>query len=997
MSMFNVIKYRKDNAGFTLIETLLVVAIIVVLMAVSFVGIAGHLHSLKITELDNAAREIYMAAQNRASLLKSSYRLDGLLSSAGGGAENLPLGVSATGTVSENCYYINSKDDPSALADLLPVGSIDPALQNGQFTIVYEPKSGSVTDVFYVEKGVMPDVGIAFSKAAAGRDARMEYDPMLGWYGSGMAVEIETRPLSTPGVEALIENGDELILTVRYTLPADLPDGIKRTPNVTLEYPGVAEKTKLLTVDDTGAQVPFNNEGQFQTPHSDIQTALPGATVEYQWVLDSLRDKNKMFRNLLPGYEHNYNPAVDEAIPALGKDFTVTAELTLSTLDDDGYIDSFYSTTVKGNSLFDTGTTEDTAMIANLRHLQNLDNAYSWAAGKETAVQIADVSAGDYMGSPYSFIPIQNWDLKKYQVNSPASGAEPYSIRRLNATTAAAEDFGLTGVNAGLFSGVKDGFIFENVRLYEANVAALGSTHAGALVGTAPNAEFINCWVFDSVVTANDANGGSAGGLAGCWWKMTDDAGNIINDAPIQFSECKVQNTKITSFNSAGGLVGGGPNAKFTSCTVIDAEITATGWADAGGLVGHEDGGATFEGCTVADTTVSSNGSAAGGLAGGAGATTNLTYAKFNDCSVNDVEVKAVNYAGGLVGSLVAASTKPDELTGCSTKNATVSVTGNWSDAGGLVGRAIYAKFRNCKADGAVVAGKSNVGGLAGYGSGIEMIECETMGAFATAIKHAGGLIGTAEGGVTLSKCKVWENDPSHLTGFEDYRMTAEIVGGLAGYVKGGGTITDSLAATLIYGKTYADGVTMAHSTICAGGLVGMIDGASSNMLIAVSYADCYIKAGPATTDFTAYASGLVGMKNTGVKLRMKNVYAAGFIRTEGPPQANGLCGGWVEEVAKADMTAENAYAAIHYEFAGSGYPLMRTADLGCATNCYFMESNWGWTNLTFEQMKNLPMGAAFAPKDLGSSHPYNVGGGARSAYPFPGLVGLDHYGDWYE
>ena len=62
----------KRHGGFTLIETLLVTAILMILLGLSLVGVARYRDYLKITELDNEAREIFMAAENRAVLLENS-------------------------------------------------------------------------------------------------------------------------------------------------------------------------------------------------------------------------------------------------------------------------------------------------------------------------------------------------------------------------------------------------------------------------------------------------------------------------------------------------------------------------------------------------------------------------------------------------------------------------------------------------------------------------------------------------------------------------------------------------------------------------------------------------------------------------------------------------------------------------------------------------------------------------------------------------------------
>ena len=64
--------YKRNNKhGFTMAEMLIVVAIIGVLSAVSFVAVTQHQRSMERLERDSVAREIFIAAQNHLTMAHS--------------------------------------------------------------------------------------------------------------------------------------------------------------------------------------------------------------------------------------------------------------------------------------------------------------------------------------------------------------------------------------------------------------------------------------------------------------------------------------------------------------------------------------------------------------------------------------------------------------------------------------------------------------------------------------------------------------------------------------------------------------------------------------------------------------------------------------------------------------------------------------------------------------------------------------------------------------
>lgn len=405
--------HENRNSGFTLVEALATVAILIILLGLSAVGVARWRDPLKITELDNAARAIYMAAENRAVLLQNSGAAVSLLNTSNEGITSSKVTENQDGkkeTVS--LCVLSDTTTADILDELLPVGVIDPTLREGHFYILYDQSTYHVFEVFYAEEPfLLPEKEEDMKILRGSRSQRVSYYRgdtanrcLVGHYKGGLAGKIGAKPLPTPGVEVVITNGNELTLTVKYTIPKDLPSGVKYSPSVRLDYPGAAPKKDLLSVSDIGMIDAF--DGGRLIEEGNFFIAKPGDTVTYTWVLDSLeQDGGSNFTKQFKGLFSNPGAI------AFGNDFTVTASLGLSA---DGYISSSFSVEGTDNSLFASvsGDTDRTAYIENLRHLQNLDSTFSRVEKITYAVQTTDIDAGTFKDADYEFIPIINWDLK---------------------------------------------------------------------------------------------------------------------------------------------------------------------------------------------------------------------------------------------------------------------------------------------------------------------------------------------------------------------------------------------------------------------------------------------------------------------------------------------------------------------------------------------------------------------------------------------------------
>ncbi|MDO5585429.1 MAG: type II secretion system protein, partial [Dialister sp.] len=418
---------KMKNAGFTMVEMLAVVAILVILLGVSVVSVVRYRDMLKLTELDNAAREIYMAAENRAVLLSGARRLNNQLDKQAGTPTAL-TGYDWHSEEEELCYVSRA----SVTQELLAAGSIDPALWEGDFYIVYDKISGSVTDVFYAESSmdslVGADFAVFYGNWAMSRSDRLakKNEMMVGWY-NGLASEgSDYEP--GPGIVVEIENGERLTVTVTYF---DVPAAPGGQSPATLSV-------RLVDVD-------------LRNSFSLFDEAVPAGNGSKTWVLDSLDEKK--FAELNSG-----------VIPvAPGDDFTVVATLTPQ---NEAPFSEAVSDKDTSNSLFGEGSGGDIAYIQCLRHLQNLYAGFSGVKGKTAAVQTADLRCrGNETYGNYDFIPISNDALTEYD------GGEK-EIRGLYVSGTK-----LTNKDAGLFAETK--MNMTGIRLVNATVNAPANHNAG--------------------------------------------------------------------------------------------------------------------------------------------------------------------------------------------------------------------------------------------------------------------------------------------------------------------------------------------------------------------------------------------------------------------------------------------------------------------------------------------------------------------------------------
>lgn len=594
-------------------EMLIVVAIIIILSAVAFIAVSAYQRSSTRLEFDTIAREIFYAAQNHMTAAKSQGYL-----SIDGNQYGYPGKIKGDKGDEDDIFFLLSGDEKSK--DMLKLVLPDYAITfSGSYIIRYQVSTGKVLDVFYSNPGKSSFLSKSGKTLVANDyDVLMGEDPsyreggernrenypgggencVVGWYGGEEAEETGLR-LRAPSIEII--NAEKL--EVRVT-----------DPNTTAD-PYILKL--IVTGKTSGAEAYFTlYKTNGTTSDSTGSTGGP-----YTVVLDDITAQDRHFSKIVPD-KGTFTPGENLLIKAVAYS---TDKLSNVAMSAEGRTNSLFADLKSAQA----GGTIDTAVINNIRHLENLDKLVSNLSVNGTSSLVG--------GESYAIAKAQQTSDLIWTSDDDESGFTN-RIKKAGSTTTDPSIWLYNGsapaTSAGKYYPVSPAYslVYDGQGHSVLNLDVSFDRAAG-MFGELNNTNNEIKNEIKNVVVRNDlqddsaleikstSTSGSAGGLVG---SMT--GGKITNCAAAVY---------VNGVN-AGGLIGSASNVavmdcysgghtkdgKYLTAESDAARVNVIGSTNAGGLIGSIAGGTA----TNCYSTCSAKGATAGGFAGTASGTVSNSY-----------------------------------------------------------------------------------------------------------------------------------------------------------------------------------------------------------------------------------------------------------------------------------------------------------------------------------------------------------------------------------
>lgn len=873
---------KRRNLGYTLAELLMTVAIITIISAFGFVEVIQHQYSLKLTEMDNIAREIFVGAQNHLTADSSTwenvyhkyaddtaflgdeftppqYEVDTI--------EDVNLSSDAMHDFHSIAVPADSEEaqkvlKTTALQYILPFGSVEETIRlGGNYIVEYDAYTGSIYGVFYAQGDSFDEKDVNDIDDKMGRTnekVRRRYEDedgskkkyAVGYYGGAESDKDsdhsgnEETVIKKPTIEVLNEERLILAVTDPNNSSKILGAAITRPkPQVTLYQEDSGDSVKLTGYDGCKQ----NSDG----------------SVTYYYILDSIVDAGKHFAEQF----QKFTP---------GKDVYAEAVLDYGTSD----------RTVKAksktfNSLYAVKKGK-AAYITNARHLANLSTEISSYNGKqddsvnayiknsiiwhssESSEDFFDKIAeenstyfdNDITGSTYIYYPDNTKADSEYTfygiVNSTLRNAAEYQNTSLSYFTIAPNTQTETNA-AGLFTQLSsstetihltnftlNNFTIQNVGKGESGGSLLGATEDGRTYNI-KHAQVNDVTVTSAGISGKDASAG-LGGLVG----SLDGNSSAVNITGSTVTN-PIISGKIAAAGGMVGLVTNSSSLKITSIAgagstdtvyseVINPRVTSDAKSNilssSGGLIGRIESGDSI---SVTNVSVIENDD----YKNNNGDENETAFVIGNDKQLN-------HYAGGMISNINQVNNLMIE--NCAVRSQSGIINSYGYSAGGLIGR-----LDTVTGSAKITNSYSSVDKVKDTRSTWARENSSHVNEDLSVKEGIGGFIGLLDGSgkVTISNCYSAGRTTDgkyneELAEANVYAAKSASVGGFIGYIKNNVTIENCFSTCSVGSNAHDETGSTVNGTPGAGGFIGQ--SSASQLILNNNYSTGLVTGADKTT-----------------------------------------------------------------------------------------------------------------------------------------------------
>ena len=572
----------KNRKGFTLGEMLITVAIVAILSAVAIISVTSYLWNVRLLDADQAAKEIYLAAQYHLSLASERGTLDQYTGKNLGTVDTLykdSAYVNKNGGTLYDLVYSPGKDAADVINVILPQGSVDETMRTGgSYIITYDKDTATVVGVFYSYAGrsygysftadTLTNETTALQSAMTNKDSEdskavRKHFPdkknrqTIGFYGGK---DLAAGKTDAPVLS--IENNDTLSAIV--TLSSDQYDhifGDKKDKDDMSDY------EILLTIKGNTSGNTFTKVVEKSSLKKSVgdNPIYQYSTVLDAWQSHAYVNSNDKYDSLQIDWQFYDKQNNKYLIP--GENITVTASIVKKEKDGSYSSVSKPSNSVTANSMFGSLKTvngEYTVTISSIRHLENLWKIDASKLNIVNAVQVTDISFTQYQnnmaatfgGDPnlYIYMPVNLYNNLNYDGGYEYTDSNGQKSHRqhmisdlaVGANTSISDQISKEG---GIFGSLYSGKTLKisNLQIIDIDTNSTGSEYGGALLGDAMDKTTVstdNVLVWDKSAAIGINADSDAGGLIG----HSEGTVNITNTAVSAY----VKSTK----GNAGGLIG---------------------------------------------------------------------------------------------------------------------------------------------------------------------------------------------------------------------------------------------------------------------------------------------------------------------------------------------------------------------------------------------------------------------------------------------------------